>query len=774
MILVDAQIMIGIPVRSQPALLERTLEALRITARTAEIILLPDGSDAETAATISQLPYKQIATPQRCGGASCFNRLIHAGSAEIYILLENGAVPLPGWIERMTSTFRRYPRCGLTGPSTNHCWNEQGVLAHQAAFHVTPEQLARSVDRRFGATYKSLAPLHTLSDFCYVVRREVVEAIGDADEGYGAGPCWEMDYNIRAHRAGFLGVWTCGAYVHRTEAESFHDGFNAAELELSKQRYQQKFCGLQLRGQASGFRSHCRGESCPNFAPASLITLKISEQSVAFDQHIASTSEPVTEKIPSPLLPLVSCIMPTGNRRHFVPDALSFFEQQDYPNLELIIIDDGLESIEDLLPADPRIRYTRLNGNHQKLTVGAKRNLACEQARGVFIAHWDDDDWHSPKRIRTQVERMIGAGAQLCGTTTLYYIDYRIERSFLYAYRGSSCAWMGALMYTRLTWQQRRFSEIQVGEDVRFIASIPTIQRLDLRDLTLTVCTIHSANVSAKKTSGIFWSPTPIERVKAIMVEDAALKRALSTPLTTAQPLISCIMPTHNRRSFISLALNCFSEQSYANRELIVVDDGSDSVEDLLVGHPQLRIQYSRLHEKLSIGAKRNLACKLAQGSIIAHWDDDDWYGPDRLEYQSAPILRGEADLTGLIHHHAFEISAEQFWEISSALHRRMYVGNIHGGTLMFRKDLLEEGVRYPSISLAEDAAMVQQLVQRKKNLLALPDLGMFLYMRHDNNTWKFKSGTFLDPRGWREVARPDTFPIEILQRYSDAAVAHT
>ena len=36
----------------------------------------------------------------------------------------------------------------------------------------------------------TLEPLHSLSDFCYVVRNEVVAAIGAADTAYGQGP-WE-------------------------------------------------------------------------------------------------------------------------------------------------------------------------------------------------------------------------------------------------------------------------------------------------------------------------------------------------------------------------------------------------------------------------------------------------------------------------------------------------------------------------------------------------------------------------------------------------------
>ena len=47
--------------------------------------------------------------------------------------------------------------------------------------------------------------------------------------------------------------------------------------------------------------------------------------------------------------PLVSCVMPTADRRRFVPQAIGYFLAQDYPNRELVIVDDGKESVEDLV-----------------------------------------------------------------------------------------------------------------------------------------------------------------------------------------------------------------------------------------------------------------------------------------------------------------------------------------------------------------------------------------------------------------------------------------
>ena len=95
--------------------------------------------------------------------------------------------------------------------------------------------------KRFGRATRTLAPLHSLGEFCYVVRRAVIEAIGAADEAYGDGPCWEMDYNIRAARAGFHGLWVCASYVYRLPWSDSRREIEAQRFEASKRRYQDQF-----------------------------------------------------------------------------------------------------------------------------------------------------------------------------------------------------------------------------------------------------------------------------------------------------------------------------------------------------------------------------------------------------------------------------------------------------------------------------------------------------------------------------------------------------
>ena len=57
--------------------------------------------------------------------------------------------------------------------------------------------------------------------------------------------------------------------------------------------------------------------------------------------------------------PFVSICTPTFNRRPFIPYMIKCFEHQDYPRekMEWIIIDDGTDSIEDLVKDIPEVKY---------------------------------------------------------------------------------------------------------------------------------------------------------------------------------------------------------------------------------------------------------------------------------------------------------------------------------------------------------------------------------------------------------------------------------
>lgn len=99
-------------------------------------------------------------------------------------------------------------------------------------------------------------------------------------------------------------------------------------------------------------------------------------------------------------------------------------------------------------------------------------------------------------------------------------------------------------------------------------------------------------------------------------------------------PFVSVVTPTYNRRRFIPTLIECYKSQTYRKdrMEWIILDDGSDPVEDMFKNLDLPNVHYIRETEKRNIGAKRNTLNREACGDIIISMDDDDFYAPDRVK----------------------------------------------------------------------------------------------------------------------------------------------
>lgn len=107
-------------------------------------------------------------------------------------------------------------------------------------------------------------------------------------------------------------------------------------------------------------------------------------------------------------LPLVSVIIPTYNRAEIIVETIENVFQQTYPNLELIVVDDGStdKTKEVLASYKGRIRWI----SQPNAGPSAARNHGLALAKGEIIAFQDSDDsWH-PKKIERQVFLLERAG----------------------------------------------------------------------------------------------------------------------------------------------------------------------------------------------------------------------------------------------------------------------------------------------------------------------------------------------------------------------------
>ncbi len=98
----------------------------------------------------------------------------------------------------------------------------------------------------------------------------------------------------------------------------------------------------------------------------------------------------------------VSIVTPTYNRPRWLPDAIQSVLAQTYPDIELIVVNDGsTDNTEEVLePYMDRIVYIyRENGGQ-----GAALNTGITAATGEYICRVDDDDLYMPEKVELQVE----------------------------------------------------------------------------------------------------------------------------------------------------------------------------------------------------------------------------------------------------------------------------------------------------------------------------------------------------------------------------------
>lgn len=105
---------------------------------------------------------------------------------------------------------------------------------------------------------------------------------------------------------------------------------------------------------------------------------------------------------PRPRDPLVSVVIPTYNQAVYLPSAVTSVLEQDYPAIELIVVDDGSTD------ATPRILrdYGEAIVHAQQPNRGAANalNEGIRMARGDFVCWLSSDDAFLPGKIRRQVE----------------------------------------------------------------------------------------------------------------------------------------------------------------------------------------------------------------------------------------------------------------------------------------------------------------------------------------------------------------------------------
>jgi hypothetical protein len=212
-----------------------------------------------------------------------------------------------------------------------------------------------------------------------------------------------------------------------------------------------------------------------------------------------------------------------------------------------------------------------------------------------------------------------------------------------------------------------------------------------------------------------------------------SLPQRQETGKTQALPFVSVICPTWNRREFLPYLLYIYQYQDYPadKRELIIVDDSSESNEDLidmLVDRTQHSVRYIHSDKKLILGEKRNLLNRLATGKYILCFDDDDYYPADKISWQVGAMQENNSIFSGCDQIYIWYSHLDKIYRTRS-------FGKNHAlnGTFGYHRNFLRNHRYDDNASLAEEEGFLKNFTTP---VLQLESGKAILCVSHSANTY--------------------------------------
>ena len=194
-------------------------------------------------------------------------------------------------------------------------------------------------------------------------------------------------------------------------------------------------------------------------------------------------------------------------------------------------------------------------------------------------------------------------------------------------------------------------------------------------------------------------------------------------------PFVSVCTPTFNRRPFIHAMIACFNAQDYPQdrMEWIIIDDGTDPIEDLVASHP--RVKYFKYDTKMTLGRKRNLLHEKSRGEILVYMDDDDYYPPKRVSHAVEMLVSHPDALC------AGSSEIYIYFKHIKQMKRFGPYGPNHAtaGTFAFKRKLIKNNRYNDDACLAEERAFLKDYTVP---FVQLDPMKVILVFSHEHNTF--------------------------------------
>ena len=231
-------------------------------------------------------------------------------------------------------------------------------------------------------------------------------------------------------------------------------------------------------------------------------------------------------------------------------------------------------------------------------------------------------------------------------------------------------------------------------------------------------------------------------------------KKGKKDKVKDVRPRVSICTPTFNRRPFFKGLIDSIHAQTYPKDriEWIIVDDGTDKIEDLVKDIPFVKYFYT---EKMPLGRKRNFMhdnCSFKNDNdIVIYFDDDDYYPKERISHAVEKLTGSNALCAG-----SSEILI--WFNTLNKMYRFGPYGPNHAtaGTFAFKRELLKQTSYENDALLAEEKHFLKNYTIP---FVQLDPLKTILVISHEQNTFDKRRLISPDNKQCNESAlRPQNF----------------
>jgi glycosyltransferase involved in cell wall biosynthesis len=332
--------------------------------------------------------------------------------------------------------------------------------------------------------------------------------------------------------------------------------------------------------------------------------------------------------------PTVTVVIAVYNDARHLARAIESVRAQDYPDIELIVVDDG--SSDASAQTAERCAPDRLVVLERNEGPSFARNVGVALARGEMITFLDADDRMFVDRVRRQLEFL-----DECPEYAAVLIDQALDiepgvqlPSWLEHLHLTHTPVGGSpispMVPRRLLLEFGGFDPaIRMGEDTELLMRLERAgRRVAHLEMPLMMKTYHGNNATNDN-----------EGVRSGLL-------SIVRGLFREPPEVSLIVPVFDGASYLAQAIESLLAQDVEGMEIVVVDDGSSDDSHAVALACQERDARVRAFRQphAGPGAARNLGLLLARGAYVGLLDADDLAAPGRVAAQLAR-LRGDPGL---------------------------------------------------------------------------------------------------------------------------------